>query len=146
MRTSADSTLGVTFNDGTTFNLTANSRGSPSTALSQEGGKRTARCSTSPRGTVAFVAASVAKTGDMRISTPTATLGIRGTTGLIEVQEGTSAAGANNVAVSSSGLRRQGRRIEISDRNGAQLGALTRGASGFAIRASGGGARFAAVP
>jgi len=39
---------------------------------------------------VAFVAASVAKTGDMKITTPTATLGIRGTTAL-EVPVGAAA-------------------------------------------------------
>ncbi len=40
------------------------------------------------KGTAAFVAAAVAKTGDMKITTPTATLGIRGTTGLVEVPDG----------------------------------------------------------
>ena len=43
---------------------------------------------------MAFVAAAVAKTGDMKISTPTSTLGIRGTTGLVEVP-GAGAAAAN---------------------------------------------------
>ena len=88
LRTSADSTLGVTFNDGTTFNLTANSRITVDSFIYEEGGKKNAALFDVAKGTVAFVAASVAKTGDMRISTPTATLGIRGTTGLIEVPEG----------------------------------------------------------
>jgi hypothetical protein len=152
LRTSADSTLGVTFNDGTTFNLTANSRITVDSFIYEEGGKKNGALFDVARGTVAFVAASVAKTGDMRISMPTATLGIRGTTGLIEVPEGasaTSAAGVNNVAIKlyPDADGRVGR-IEISDRNGAELGTLTRGASGFAIRAGGGGggARFAAVP
>ena len=152
LRTSANSTLGVTFNDGTTFNLTANSRITVDSFIYEEGGKKNGALFDVARGTVAFVAASVAKTGDMRISTPTATLGIRGTTGLIEVPEGasaTSAAGVNNVAIKlyPDADGRVGR-IEISDRNGAELGTLTRGASGFAIRAGGGGggARFAAVP
>jgi hypothetical protein len=147
LRTAADSTLGVTFNDGTTFNLTANSRITVDNFVYEDGGKQNSALFGVAKGTVAFVAASVAKTGDMRISTPTATLGIRGTTGLIEVPEGVSAASASNVAIKlyPDPDGRVGR-IEISDHNGARLGALTRGASGFAIRASAGGARFAAVP
>ena len=95
---------------------------------------------------MAFVAAAVAKTGDMKISTPTATLGIRGTTGLVEVPEGASAAGANNVAIKlyPDADGRVGR-IEVNDRAGARLGFLTQGASGFTIRPGAGG-RFAALP
>src|SRR4029079_9137601 len=99
------------------------------------------------RGTIAFVAASVAKTGNMQITTPTATLGIRGTSGLVEVPECAPAAGANNVNIKlyPDADGRVGR-IEINDRQGGRLGALTQGASGFAIGAGAGGARFAAVP
>jgi FecR protein len=147
LRTAADSTLGVTFNDGTTFNLTANAHIAVDSFVYEDGGKQNGALFNVAKGTVAFVAASVAKTGDMRIATPTATLGIRGTTGLIEVPEGASPTSANNVAIKlySDADGRVGR-IEISDRNGAQLGALTRAASGFAIRPGSGGARFAAVP
>ena len=99
------------------------------------------------KGTVAFVAAPVAKTGDMKITTPTATLGIRGTTGLVEVPEGAAANNPNNVAIKlyPDADGRVGR-IEVNDRAGARLGFLTQGASGFTIRPGAGGARFAAVP
>jgi len=92
------------------------------------------------------VAAAVAKTGDMKISTPTATMGIRGTTGLIEVPEGASATSRNNVAIKlyPDPDGKVGR-IEVNDRAGARIGFLTQGASGFAIR-GGGGMRVAAVP
>jgi hypothetical protein len=95
---------------------------------------------------VAFVAAAVAKSGDMKISTPTATLGIRGTTGLVEVPEGSAAGGADSVAVKlyPDPDGKVGR-IEINDRSGSRLGFLTKGASGFTIRPGAGG-RFAAVP
>jgi hypothetical protein len=88
LKTSANSTLGVTFNDATTFNLTANARITVDSYVYDEGGKQNAALFNITKGTVAFVAASVAKTGDMKISTPSATLGIRGTTGLVEVPEG----------------------------------------------------------
>ena len=77
------------------------------------------------KGTAAFVAAAVAKTGDMKITTPTATLGIRGTTGLVEVPEGAAANNPNNVAIKlyPDADGRVGR-IEVNDRAGARLGFL----------------------
>jgi len=146
LQTSANSTLGVTFNDATTFNLTANAQITVDTYVYEDGGKQNAALFDVAKGTVAFVAAAVAHSGDMKISTPTATLGIRGTTGLVEVPENAAAGSANNVAIKlypdpdgSVG------RIEVNDRAGARLGFLTQGASGFTIRPSAGG-RFAALP
>jgi hypothetical protein len=146
LQTSANSTLGVTFNDATTFNLTANARITVDSFVYEDGGKANAALFNVAKGTVAFVAAAVAKSGDMKISTPTATLGIRGTTGLVEVPEGATAGGANNVAIKlyPDPDGKVGR-IEINDRAGGRLGFLTQGASGFTIRAGAGG-RFAAVP
>jgi hypothetical protein len=149
VQTSASAKLGITFNDATTFNLTANSKMTIDNYVYEEGGSKNAGVFDIAKGTVAFVAAAVAKTGDMKITTPTATLGIRGTTGLVEVPEGATAANANNVAIKlyPDADGRVGR-IEVNDRAGARLGALTQGASGFTIRPGGmgGGARFAAVP
>jgi hypothetical protein len=147
LQTSVNSTLGVTFNDATTFNLTANARITVDNYVYEDGGKQNAALFDIAKGTVAFVAAAVAHTGDMKISTPTATLGIRGTTGLVEVPEGAAAAGANNVAIKlyPDPDGRVGR-IEVNDRGGTRLGFLTQGSSGFTIRPGAGGARFAAVP
>ncbi len=146
LQTSANSTLGVTFNDATTFNLTANARITVDNYVYEDGGKQNAALFDVVKGTVAFVAAAVAKTGDMKISTPTATMGIRGTSGLVEVPEGASATSRNNVAIKlyPDADGKVGR-IEVHDRAGVRLGFLTQGASGFTIR-PGTGARFAAVP
>jgi hypothetical protein len=146
LQTSANSTLGVTFSDATTFNLTANARIEVDSFVYEEGGKQNGALFNIVKGTVAFAAAEVARTGDMRISTPTATLGIRGTTGLVEVPEGAGAGAANNVAIKlyPDADGKVGR-IEVSDHNGARLGFLTQGASGFTIRPGAGG-RFAALP
>src|SRR5258707_15892667 len=82
----------------------------------------------------------------MKISTPTATMGIRGTTGLVEVPEGAAANSRNNVAIKlyPDPDGKVGR-IEVNDRAGARLGFLTQGASGFTIRPGAGG-RVAAAP
>jgi hypothetical protein len=146
LQTSVNSTLGVTFNDATTFNLTANAKITVDNFVYEDGGKQNAALFDVAKGTVAFVAAAVAKTGDLKISTPTATLGIRGTTGLVEVPEGASARNANNVAIKlyPDADGRVGR-IEVNDRAGARLGFLTQGASGFTIRPGAGG-HLAALP
>jgi hypothetical protein len=147
VQTSANSALGITFIDATTFNLKASTKITIDNYVYEDGGKSNAAIFDVARGTAAFVAAAVAKTGDMKITTPTATLGIRGTTGLVEVPEGAAANNPNNVAVKlyPDADGRVGR-IEVNDRAGAQLGFLTQGASGFIIRPGAGGARFAAVP
>ena len=147
VQTGASSALGITFIDNTTFNLKANTKITIDNYVYEDGGKNNAAIFDIAKGTAAFVAASVAKTGDMKITTPTATLGIRGTTGLVEVPEGAAANNPNNVAVKlyPDADGRVGR-IEVNDRAGARLGFLTQGASGFTIRPGAGGARFAAVP
>src|SRR5262249_6047295 len=99
VQTSSSSSLGITFNDATTFNLSANAKMTIDDYIYEDGGKQNAGIFDIGKGTVAFVAAAVAKTGDMKIATPTSTLGIRGTTGLVEVPEGGTATGGNNVNV-----------------------------------------------
>jgi hypothetical protein len=151
VQTSSNSSLGITFNDATTFNLSASAKITIDTYVYEDGGKQNAGIFDIGKGTVAFVAAAVAKTGDMKITTPTATLGIRGTTGVVDVPEGAVASSANNVNIKlyPDADGRVGH-IDVNDRtSGTRLGALTQGASGFAIRPGAGGAggmRFAAVP
>jgi hypothetical protein len=145
VQTGASSSLGVTFIDATTFNLKANAQITIDTYVYEDGGKNNAGIFDVVKGTVAFAAASVAKTGDMKITTPTATLGIRGTTGLVEVPEGGGTSAANNIKLYPDADGKVGR-IEVNDRAGARLGFLTQGASGFTIRPGIGGARVAAIP
>ena len=152
LQTGKNSTLGVTFSDDTTLNLSASSRVSVDNFVYQEGSKDNAALLNVTRGTMAFVAAAVAKTGDMKIETPTATLGIRGTTGLVEVPEGATAgtANASNVGVKlyPDADGKVGR-IEVRARDGAPLGMLTQAASGFTVRGTmvpGFGMRMSAMP
>jgi hypothetical protein len=147
VQTAAGSKLGITFNDATTFNLSANSTITIDNYIYQDGGKDNAGIFDIGRGTVAFVAAAVAKTGDMKITTPTASMGIRGTTGVVEVPENASATSANNVAIKLyPDPDGHVGRIEVNDRAGTRLGALTLGASGFTIRPGMGGGRVIAAP
>jgi hypothetical protein len=110
----------------------------------EEGGKGKAVVNI-VRGTVAFVAGLMAKTGDMTISTPTAFLGIRGTTGVVDVPDNAAAgAGEAKIKLYPDADGRVGQ-IEVFNRQGGRLGSLTQASSAFAIR-QGPGGRIAAVP
>lgn len=149
LQTSDNGTLGVTFDDETTFTLTPNSRIAVGDFLYQQSGARNSAVFNVALGTVAFVAAQVAKTGDMKVDTPTASLGIRGTTGLVAVPAGATPGTAGEVAIKLyPDADGQVGRIEVFGRDGGQLGILSRGATGFAIRPGAPGApqRFSAVP
>jgi hypothetical protein len=144
LQTNVDGTLGITFDDETTFTLKPNTRLTVDEFVYQEGGSDNAAIFNVVRGTAAFVAAEVAHTGNMKIDTPTSSLGIRGTTGLVEVPEGGATAGQVSIKLYPDADGRVGR-IEVFGRDGAQLGILSRGATGFAVRPGAGG-RFTAAP
>lgn len=145
LQAGANSLLGVTFDDETTLNLNANARMTVDEFVYQEGSRSNAALFNVVRGTVAFVAGQAAKTGDMKFTTATASLGIRGTTGVVEVPGGgPGGATEPKIKLYPDADGRVGR-IEVFDRQGARLGTLTQGASAFALRPGPGG-RIAAVP
>ncbi|HET9688747.1 MAG TPA: FecR domain-containing protein [Pseudolabrys sp.] len=145
LQTSANSSLGITFDDETTLNLTANARIVVNQFVYEEGSKGNIVALNIARGTVAFVAGLVAKTGDMTISTPTANLGVRGTTGVVDVPDNVGTGGGEaKIKLYPDADGRVGQ-IDVFNRQGGRLGALTQGSSAFAIRFGPGG-RFAAVP
>ena len=98
LMTGPDAALGITFDDQTTFSLSANTRIVVDAFVYQKGGAGNAATFNVAVGTAAFVASLVAKTGDMKITTPSATLGIRGTTGVVEVPTGGTGAGGGGGA------------------------------------------------
>ena len=145
LQTAVNGTLGITFDDATTFSLRPNSRIAVDDFVYQERGANNIAAFDVVRGTIAFVASAVAKTGDMKIVTPTATIGIRGTTGVIEVPTAgaTGAASQSIIKLYPDADGRVGR-IELFGRDGRSLGVLSRAVTGFAVRAAPGGG-FAAV-
>jgi hypothetical protein len=128
LSTSASGALGVTFDDETTFSLSANASITIDEFVYRKGARGNAVV-TVARGTVGFVAEQVAKTGEMRITTPTAIVGVRGTTGVVEVGAG----GVTNVKLYEDENGAVGR-IEIFNRQGQRLAELTQAATGYAIQ------------
>jgi hypothetical protein len=145
LQTAVNGTLGITFDDATTFSLRPNSRIAVDDFVYQEHGSHNVAAFNVIQGTITFVASAVAKTGDMKVDTPTASIGIRGTTGVIEVPAGGTAGGAgqSTIKLYPDADGRVGR-IEVFGRDGTPLGVLTRGVTGFAVRAEPPGG-FAAV-
>lgn len=85
--TGADSRVGINFSDGSSFNLSSNARIVLDQYVYEPAGKSNATLFSLAKGTFTFVAGGVAKTGDMKVDTPVATLGIRGTTPHIEISD-----------------------------------------------------------
>jgi hypothetical protein len=87
VQTAADGKIGVTFADGTAFNLASNARMVLNEFVYDPNGKSNSTLFSLTKGTFTFVAGRVAKTGDMKIDTPVATMGIRGTTPHVEISD-----------------------------------------------------------
>jgi hypothetical protein len=87
VRTGADSRVGINFVDGTSFNLSSNTRMTLDEYVYEPAGKSNSTIFSLTKGTFVFVAGQVAKTGDMKIETPVATMGVRGTTPHVEISD-----------------------------------------------------------
>jgi hypothetical protein len=87
VQTGADGRVGINFSDGTSFNLTSNARMALTEFVYDPNGKSNSTLISLTKGTFTFVAGNIAKTGEMKVDTPVATMGIRGTTPHVEVLE-----------------------------------------------------------
>jgi hypothetical protein len=85
VQTGSNSTLGLVLNDGTTFNLTGNARLMVNDLTYDAGSTSNVSLITLVQGAASFVAGQIAKTGDMKVATPIATVGIRGTAVLLDI-------------------------------------------------------------
>jgi hypothetical protein len=83
--TGADGRLGINFTDGSSFNLSNSARMVLNEFVYDPNGKSNSTLLSLTKGTITFVAGKVAATGDMKIDTPVATMGIRGTTPHVEI-------------------------------------------------------------
>jgi VCBS repeat-containing protein len=100
VQTGTNGALGISFPDGTALSLVANTRMALNDYVYDPNGTSNSALISLVEGTFAFVAGSVAKSGDMKIATPVATMGIRGTTGWVQEQIGTVSATFGNVTYS----------------------------------------------
>src|SRR5438105_9405447 len=85
VQSGSDSTLGITFIDGTVFGLSSNARMVLNEMVYDPNGSNNSSLLSLVAGTISFVAGETAKHGDMKVDTPVATMGIRGTAVLAEI-------------------------------------------------------------
>ncbi len=95
LQSGADSTLGVTFIDGTVFGLSSNARMVVNEMVYDPNGSNNSSLLSLVAGTISFVAGETAKHGDMKVDTPVATMGIRGTAVLVEIDFSVPGPGQN---------------------------------------------------
>ena len=81
----SNSTLGITFIDGGVFGLGSNAKMVLNEMIYDPNGTGNKSLLSLVQGTISFVAGATAKTGDMKVDTPVATMGIRGTAVLVEI-------------------------------------------------------------
>ena len=86
VQTADGAALSITFADGTIFTLSSNSRMVLNELVFTPDGNGNSAVFNLVEGTFVFIAGQVAKTGDMEITTPVATMGIRGTTVKVDIQ------------------------------------------------------------
>ena len=88
VQTGSDGRVGINFTDGASFNLSSNARMALDEYVYDPNGKSNSTLFNLTKGTFTFVAGSIARTGDMKVDTPVATMGIRGTTPHVEISDG----------------------------------------------------------
>jgi fibronectin-binding autotransporter adhesin len=85
VQSGSNSTLGITFIDGSVFGLGPNARMVLNEMIYDPNGSNNSSLLSLVQGTISFVAGATAKHGDMKVDTPVATMGIRGTAVLVEI-------------------------------------------------------------
>jgi VCBS repeat-containing protein len=85
VQTGSGSTLGLVLSDGTTFNLSAGARLMLNDLTYDASSTSNSALFTLVQGAASFVAGQVARTGDMKVGTPVATMGIRGTAVVLDI-------------------------------------------------------------
>jgi hypothetical protein len=87
VQTGVDGILSITFTDGTTFNATHNARMAIDEFVYDPNSNSNSALISLSKGTFTFIAGAIAHKGDMRVDTPVATMGIRGTAPRVEIAE-----------------------------------------------------------
>lgn len=82
-----DGKLQLSFNDGTLFDMSANAEMVIDKYVYDPIGSNNTTLFNFIKGAFTFVAGHIAKTGDMKVKTPVATMGIRGTTPRVVIHE-----------------------------------------------------------
>lgn len=133
VQTGSGSSIGLVMVDGTTFNLSANARMMLNDLTYEATSTSNSSLFTLVQGAASFVAGQVAKTGDMKVGTPVATMGIRGTAVILDIS---SADGKVSISVID---QRDGQQhsVEVFNTRGDLIGTVTSTGSGLTLTPAG---------
>ena len=98
IETASNSSCAISFLDGSAFNLSANCRLVLNEMVYDPGGAGNSQLFNLVAGALTFASGQVAKTGEMKVTTPVATMGVRGTICNGEIGEETDPASGLTVA------------------------------------------------
>jgi tetratricopeptide (TPR) repeat protein len=87
LRTGANGLVSLVFSDGTTFNISSNANMELNEFVYDPKGSANSTLISLKKGTFTFIAGAVAHTGDMKVTTPVGTMGIRGTAPHVEIMD-----------------------------------------------------------
>jgi hypothetical protein len=135
VQTGADGKVGITFTDGTAFNLSSNARMILNEFVYDPNGKSNSTLFSLTKGTFTFIAGKVAKTGDMKIGTPVATMGIRGTTPHFEISDDGSVRFSTLIETNKGGVTEKRGGIEENKREAPVKRQAKRESSSHAVSA-----------
>ena len=129
VQTGSGSTLGLVMIDGTTFNLTAGARLMLNDLTYDASSTSNTSLFTLVQGAASFVAGQVAKTGDMKVGTPVATMGIRGTAVILDIS---SVDGKVSISVVD---QRDGQihAVQVFNASGILIGTVSSNGSGLTL-------------
>jgi len=85
IETGKDGALGITFVDGSSFNVSRDARMEVNEFVYDPSSNSNSTLISLTKGTFDFIAGKIAKTGDMKVDTPVGVVGIRGTAPRIEI-------------------------------------------------------------
>jgi choice-of-anchor C domain-containing protein len=129
IQTGSDSSVGFALVDGTAFRMTANARMVINELVYDPNGNANSALVNLVQGSISFVAGNVAHSGDMKVQTPVATLGIRGTAVNVNV-----VLGVGNNATSVTLSMMDNGVANIYNATGALIGTLTNDGTSLMMR------------
>ena len=119
VQSGSNSTLGITFIDGSVFGLGSNAKMVLNEMIYDPNGSSNSSLLSLVQGTISFVAGATAKHGDMKVDTPVATMGIRGTAVLVEIDFEVPGVGRRTARpVPGAGRARRHQRLLCAARQG----------------------------
>jgi VCBS repeat-containing protein len=129
VQTGSGSTLGLVLSDGTTFNLSAGARLMLNDLTYDASSTSNSALFTLVQGAASFVAGQVAKTGDMKVATPVATMGIRGTAVVLDIDAIDGAVSISVVDQHDGTIHA----VQVFNAQGIQIGTVTSNGSSLTL-------------